>query len=210
MHSQSRLILAITTILAGYVASTFATTWLIGQVYSIHCVQTFLTSQCNFRSDEVVSPSRLIVLATFVLSGMSAIFIWGRRTVAYPFLMLLGSLCLAALMLDFVSGRPVIHASKIINDTLNILAAVIASSFILLLVIIRKQPYSMAALLCAVVISFAIKTMSATAFLEVRGGVFGVTELFLLYIVYAFGAFTLHLMTVSGFVGRMSGSGKVR
>ena len=129
---------------------------------------------------------------------------FARHTVAFPFIALISLLCGLAILFDLGAARPIINAPKIINDTINILGAVIAASFALILIIVRREPFSLSRLAWAIVISFSIKTLSATAFLELRIGVYGATELFLLYLVYAFGAFTLHLMTVSGFVSTIS------
>ena len=76
----------------------------------------------------------------------------------------------------------------------------IAASFFLLLVILRHQRYPLLGVARAAFASYSIKVVSVTAFIAVREGIFGATELFLLYVVYAFGAFSLHLMTVCGFI----------
>lgn len=204
MTSQHRLVAALFIVMAGYALSTAATNALIRGVYGIACHQAFLTSQCAFGPDTALGADAYSVLGLFLVIVLGLAQWRWRHTVAYPFLMLIGLLCVAALALDMALGNPIIHAAKVINDTLNILGAVIASSFILLLVILRNQPYSLAALAWAVLMSFAIKTLSVTAFVELRGAVFGITELLLLYIVYAFGAFTLHLMTVSSFVAGLA------
>lgn len=200
MTYQRRLVISLLIVMAGYVLSTAATVALISQVYGLSCRQVFLTSSCAFGSDQLVGSDTYLALALAIMALLILAHWRWRETVAYPFLMLIGLLCLAAIAIDTVAGRPVIHAPKVINDTINILGAVIASSFILLLVIIRKHDYSLPSLLIAVAISFAIKTISVSAFVALRGAFFGVTELLLLYIVYAFGSFTLHLMTVSTFV----------
>lgn len=204
MTSQQRLIIALVIVFAGLAFSTAATNALIVQVYGIPCRQAFLTSTCAFGPDRALGPDAYGSLGLFLIIVLVIAHFRFRSAVAYPFLMLIGGLCLAALALDMLLGNPIIHAAKVINDTLNILGAVIAASFVLLLVILRNQPYSLPALLWAVILSFAIKTLSVTAFVELRGAVFGITELLLLYIVYAFGAFTLHLMTVSSFVARLA------
>ena len=206
MTAQQRLVAALVIIFAGLALSTAATNALITAAYGLTCSQAFLTSQCAFGPDQVLAPDAYAALGLFLLALLGLVHLRFRAAVAYPFLMLIGGLCLAALALDLILGNPIIHAAKVINDTLNILGAVIAASFVLLLVILRNQPYSLARLGWAVLLSFAIKTLSVTAFVELRGAVFGITELLLLYIVYAFGAFTLHLMTVSSFVASLTPS----
>ena len=204
MTHQSRLACALAIVFATYVASTFATESLVEGLYQVHCVQTFLFSHCDFANDRLVATPAYLVLGAFLCTILAAVWAFGRHTVAFPFVTLIIVLCGAAILFDLVGGRPIIHAPKIINDTLNVLGVVISASFVLLLVIIRKQPYSLWHLMAAVLLSLIIKTVAAGAFLELRIGFYGATELFLLYIVYAFGAFTLHLMTVSGFVASLA------
>ena len=90
----------------------------------------------------------------------------------------------------------------------SISSSVIAASFFLLLVILRQEQYPLLGLARAAFGSYTIKVLSVTAFIAVREGVYGATELFLLYVVYAFGAFSLHLMTVCGFIAKTAARDK--
>jgi hypothetical protein len=191
-------------VFAAYVDSTYATVSMVQSVYGIDCGQEFLSSHCTFADDGLVAMPSYVALAAFLAAVLGFTWLLARRTVAFPFIALIALLCGSAILFDVTVGRPIIHAPKIINDTINILGAVIAASFALILIIVRKEPFSLYRLAWAVVVSFTIKTLSATAFLELRIGVYGATELFLLYLVYAFGAFTLHLMTVSTFVSTLA------
>ena len=204
MITSSRLAIALALVFAAYVASTYATVSLVQSVYGVECVQAFLSSRCTFADDGLVAMPSYIALAAFLAAVLGFTWLLARRTVAFPFIALIALLCGSAILFDVLVARPIIHAPKIINDTINILGAVIAASFALVLIIVRKEPFSLYRLAWAVVVSFTIKTLSATAFLELRIGVYGATELFLLYLVYAFGAFTLHLMTVSTFVSTLA------
>jgi len=183
MTAQQRLLTALVIILFGLALSTAATNALMTAAYGVSCTRAFFTSHCAFGPDRVLAPDAYRALGLFLVALLGFVQLRHRAAVAYPFLMLIGGLCLTALVLDLMLGNPIIHAAKVINDTLNILGAVIAASFVLLLVILRNQPYSLARLGWAVLLSFAIKALSATAFVELRGAVFGITELLLLYIV---------------------------
>jgi hypothetical protein len=204
MNASSRLAVALGMVFAAYVASTYATVSLVQATYGIECGQEFLSSHCDFANDGLVALPSYMALAAFLATVLGFTWLFARHTVAFPFIALIALLCGSAILFDLAVARPVIHAPKIINDTVNILGAVIAASFALILIIVRKEPFSLQRLAWAVVVSFTIKTLSATAFLELRIGVYGATELFLLYLVYAFGAFTLHLMTVSAFVSTLT------
>jgi hypothetical protein len=117
--------------------------------------------------------------------------------------MLSAVMCAGAIGWDLIAQRPVLFGPRIINDTINVLGAVIAASLTLLIVLCRKLHFSLPRLSAAILISYGLTAASVTAFIELSFNVFGVTELFLLYVIYAFGSFTLHLMTVCGFVAKL-------
>jgi len=202
MTYQVRLLWALAIVFALYAVSNFVMAALVPALYGIDCSVHFLSTQCTFEADSVRPFWSYAILGALVVSAMLGLRIFGRDTVTYPFLMLFGGLALGAIAFDLALGKPVINGPKITNDTINILGSVIAASFLLLLVILRRETYSLASVARAATASYAIKVASVSFFIAVCEGVFGATELFLLYIVYAFGAFSLHLMTVCGFVAR--------
>lgn len=208
MNSQTRLVLGLVTVFAFYVASNFATAFLVPFVYGIPCSVDFLSTKCAFENDALEPAASYYVLGASLLAVMAALrFLW-RDAVVYPFLMLFGCLAIGAVAYDLTMLRPVINGPKITNDTINILGSVIAASFFLLLVILRREQYSILSVARAALGSYTIKVLSVTGFIAVREGVFGATELYLLYVVYAFGAFSLHLMTVCGFIARTASGEK--
>lgn len=202
MTYQVRLLWALAIVFALYAASNFVMAALVPALYGFDCSVHFLSTQCAFEADSVRPFWSYAILGALIVSAMIGLRIFGRDAVTYPFLMLFGGLALGAIAFDLALGKPVINGPKITNDTINILGSVIAASFLLLLVILRRETYSLASVARAATASYAIKVASVSFFIAVCEGVFGATELFLLYIVYAFGAFSLHLMTVCGFVAR--------
>jgi hypothetical protein len=202
MSYQARFMLSMAIVFAFYVASNFATASLVPFVYGVPCQVSYLSTQCAFGADKVESVNAYIILGSIVGMTLVALRWFWRETVIYPFLMLFGLLCMAAIGYDLLLDRPIINSEKIVNDTVNILGSVIAASFTLLLVILRHQNYSPLVLAKSACASYAIKVVSVTFFVGVSSGIHGATELYLLYVVYAFGAFSLHLMTVCGFIAK--------
>jgi hypothetical protein len=202
MSPQARLVAALSLILGAYAVSVNVTRLLIENIYAMHCTTSFLTTVCDYPADAAVVGSAQSWLALFLCAaGAACWFI--RKTSAYPFLALAVLLCGSALAWDFLFQNPIIHGPKIVNDTLNILGAVIAASFVMIALLVRDQPYSLARFTVAVALSFGVKTLSSVAYVSLSQTLFGVTELFLLYVVYSFGSFTIHLMTICGFVGSL-------
>ncbi len=200
MSPQLRLSIALAIVFGTYAASTVGTGVLVQWIYEFDCAQSYFNLQCAFPPDSAHVGPAYPVLALLLLLFAIAAWLFGRKRSAYPFLMFSVALCGAALLWDMLVLKPIIFGPKIINDTINILRAVIAASFVLLLVLCRAEQYSLRKLVTAVVSSYGLTALSVTAFVELSQSVFGVTELFLLYVIYAFGSFSLHLMTVSRFV----------
>lgn len=203
MRFQTRIPLALGLVFASYALWANLTSWLVPTVYGYSCVQQFFTLSCAFPADRAEVNAGYFVLLGFVLFTAAALRVFWHSTASYPFLMLSAALCTAALGLDIIAQRPVLFGPKIINDTVNVLGAVIAASFTLLIILCRKVSFSLVRLALAVGISYGLTAISVIAFIELSSSVFGVTELFMLYVIYAFGSFTIHLMTVCGFVATL-------
>lgn len=198
-----RVPIAILLVLCGYALWASLTSNLVAGLYGYSCTQQFFTVNCAFPQDSVEARSGYPALLAFLLVVVLGLRLVFRSVAAYPFMMLSAALCTAAIAWDSVAVRPVMFSPKILNDTINILGAVIAASLTLIVVLARREPFSLARLAFATLTSYGLTILSVSAFIELSKGVYGVTELFLLYVIYAFGSFTVHLMTVCGFVSRI-------
>ena len=200
---QTRVPIAIGLVFAVYAGWAALMSTLVPGIYGYPCSQQFFTVTCAFPQDSVEANSAYPALVAFLLVAVVALRLFWRSAAAYPFLILSAALCTAAIAWDGIAVRPVLFSPKIINDTINILGAVIAASFTLIIVLARREAFSVGRLAAAALTSYGLTVLSVSAFVELSRGVFGVTELFLLYVIYAFGSFTLHLMTVCGFVAHL-------
>lgn len=198
-HAQARLLSALALILGAYILSAHLTAALIQAVNGVPCDARFLSAVCTYPDDSAVVGQGPFWLSVFLcVAGLASLRF--RKSSIFPFLTMMTVLCGAALLWDGVFQRPILHSPKIVNDTLNILGAVVAASFVMVVVLVRDTHYSLGRLGLAVVLSFAVKTLSSVAYVSLSSALFGVTELFLLYVIYSFGSFTVHLMTVCGFI----------
>ena len=185
MSPQARLVAALSLIFGTYALSANVTRALIENLlHTMRCTTSFLTTVCDYPADAAMLGSAQAWLAAFLcVAGLACWFI--RKSSAYPFLALAVLLCSGALLWDFLFEHPIIHGPKIVNDTLNILGAVIAASFC------HDCPDGARSALFARKIWNRCCTVlrRQDAFLGRLCGVepklFGVTELFLLYIVYS-------------------------
>lgn len=168
------------------------------RLYGLACEPALFTLSCDYAPDGGFSHRTYAALWASVGLVLAATQILCRKTVAYPFLVTLCVLALFALGFDTLLARPVIHGAKIINDTMNVLSFVILASFMLTFLMARNEGLSPLRVLVAVASSYSVKVVGLSAFAAVQGQLMGATELFFLYVIYAFGVFTIHIMTVSG------------
>lgn len=200
---QSRVPIAIVLVFAFYAGWAALISALVPGLYGYSCSRQFFTISCAFPQDSVEAGSAYPALIAFLVVAVIAMRLFWRSAAAYPFMILSAALCAGAIIWDWIAVRPVLLSPRIISDTVNILGAVIAASFTLIIVLCRREQFSLARLGVAAAASYGLTILSVTAFIELSRGLFGVTELFLLYVIYAFGSFTVHLMTVCGFVARI-------
>lgn len=204
---QARLLAAFGIAFGGYGLWAALTGAMLGSVYGLPCQQRFFVVACDFANDTTAASASYPAMLALLVAAAALIRWRWRNASAYPFLMLSAALCGGALAWDMAASQPVLLAPKIINDTINILGTVIAASFALLVILCRRIHFPLGGFAVAVAASYALTLISVLAFVELSSSIFGVTELFLLYVLYAFGSFTIHLMTVCGFVSRLSGEG---
>ncbi len=200
---QARLAAALVVAFTAYGAWAALTSAMISAVYGVDCRQQYFRIACDFSNDAVAASASYPAMLALLLAAVAAVHWRWRSASAYPFLMLSAALCGGALAWDMAASQPVLLAPKIINDTINILGTVIAASFTLLVILCRRTDFPLGSFALAVLASYTLTLVSVIAFVELSSSVFGVTELFLLYVIYAFGSFTVHLMTVCGFVAKL-------
>lgn len=199
MTTQQRMIGGLLLIFGGYILSTTLTASVVPIVFGYDCTQKFLTVKCNLPADVVRNGLSEAIMAIY-LAGIAIVLLIKRKSILFPFLMFTIVMAGIAMIWDFFIGNAILSSSRITNDTINILAAVIAASFVLIIMILRKEPYSLIHLGLAIILSYVVKTIASLVLIMVGLSFYGATELFFVYIIYAFGAFTVHLMTVSSFI----------
>jgi hypothetical protein len=172
----------------------------LATLFAIPCRADLVSVTCAYPTDGGHDRRAYLALAAGLALICGASFAFWRRTIAHPFLVTICALGLFAVCWDLAAGLPVIHGPKIINDTMNVLRFVILASFLLTFFMIRGPGTSLVRVTVAVVASFTVKLCALIAFASVQGLLMGATELFFLYVIYAFGAFTVHIMTVSGLI----------
>jgi peptidoglycan/LPS O-acetylase OafA/YrhL len=167
------------------------------------CHADLFTLTCIHTAPDAWSPGSFAVTALAVVAALGASWLWFRDNAAYPFLALMAGVALLALCYDGLFALPILHEARIVNDTMNVLGFVIFASFFLTFATVPQSTGATMNVLTAVVVSFGVKVATMCAFWSLQAHMMGASELFVLFVLYAFGAFSIHLMTVSSLVRRI-------
>lgn len=200
MTRAARLWSAMGIVLAIYLGSNLASARLLELAFGLSCAPGLFSVACGFQPDGGFDPLAYAALASAVLATFVLFRLRWYDRVAYPFVATLAMILLFSLGYDVAVGAPIIHAGKIVNDTVNVLGFVIFASFLLTLFILRHGRIPLLRVAAAAATSYFVKLAAIASFIAIQPQVSGATELFLLYVAYAFGAFTVHIMTVSSLI----------
>lgn len=114
----------------------------------------------------------------------------------YPLVATFCAIALGVVAYDTVVGRDVVDGEKLANDTFNTLRFAMLASFLLLFHLMRGMRSKLLGVAGAIVASYAAVVLAALAFHELAHGLIGSTKLFVLFVVYAFGGFGIHIMAI--------------
>jgi hypothetical protein len=191
---------ALTALAGGFYAASGPVDQLAAGAIGVTCVTHGLQLTCDLPADGPLSQGAYALSAVALAAAWLASTLWLRNRPVQPFIGLFAALGLAAIAYDVAVGRPLVTGQRLINDTFDVLRFLIFASFVLLLLIARRWILSSWSVAVAAAASFTAATVSMIVFYLIRPGLIGAFELYLLYIAYAFGGFTLHLMTLSRLV----------
>lgn len=161
------------------------------------CVYNQMQTYCRYGDAYEYEALPYFLTASVLAAIMLIARIWFRPRPWYPLIIVFGSVALFAMAYDTILQRPVIQGDKIINDTFNTLRAAIMASFLLVFLVARRMTFSFAGVVRAVAFSFIAAGAVSALFQQISPHVIGATRLYLLFLLYAFGGFGLHMMTVS-------------
>ena len=188
--------IAILIAAVGYILSNVLSAAAMGLV-GIPCVGGATLVTCSYAPDKAGDPAMTIGLALGVaLMLMASCHFW-RDRIAHPFVATMAGLATLTLGFDTIWQHPIVQEARIVNDTMNVLGFILLASFILTALVMRGYRATIPHVAGAVGVSFAAKTIVMMAFGVLHAGIAGgATELLLLFVLYTFGAFSVHLMTI--------------
>ena len=195
---------------AGWFAAGPIGAWAANTIVGRACHAVAAGVTCDYPPVAVGFTTAEALLGATLAVVLAVTWRWFRTWMAYPFIAVMSVLGLFAVGYDAIVGLPVVGETRIVNDTMNVLQAIILASFVLTFLVLRRLTVPLPRVAVAVALSFGAKTGALIAFLFVQRAIGGAAELLLLFALYAFGAFSLHLMTIAGLVRHARAPSRMR
>lgn len=169
------------------------------------CTNGLVTTTCGFGRQDSFDPAVYGALATAAAGAL----LWARLRAHdrpwYPLVATFSLIALGAMAYDAIFTLPVIGGEKLSNDTFDMLRMTVLTSFLLVFGLGRHIRYDLFRAVSAVVVSLAGLVVAELAFQAFSGHLGGATQMFMIFVLYAFVGFGIHLMAVAN----MFAAGKV-
>lgn len=165
------------------------------------CSSTLLTLSCEVpKPVDFGLPAHFTVL--FLSLAVAALFLTRLRgfSTAVFFLLSAGTLGFCGVF-DLVMQLPVKNFSQLFTQSFNLLSFVIFLSFVFGIVIVSPDIRLVRRFAGAMLQSYLTRDLAFLLYLAVQPWYPGMTALYLLFTVYSFGAFTIHIMSLAGIIG---------
>lgn len=161
------------------------------------CTSGLVTTTCDFGRQASFDPAVYGALATAAAGAL----LWARLSAHdrpwYPLVATFSLIALGAMAYDAVFALPVIGGGKLSNDTFDMLRLTVLTSFLLVFGLGKHIRYDLFRAVSAVAVSLAGLVIAELAFQAFSGHLVGATQMFMIFVLYAFVGFGIHLMAVS-------------
>jgi hypothetical protein len=196
---MNRILLAI-VYMAIAVAAYAASAPIVASVLTMagtSCTSGLVTTACAFGRQTSFDPAVYGALATAATGAL----LWARLSAHdrpwYPLVATFSLIALGAMAYDATFARPVIGGEKLSNDTFDMLRMTVLASFLLVFGLGRHIRYDLFRAVSAIAVSLAGLVIAELAFQAFSGHLVGATQMFMIFMLYAFVGFGIHLMAVS-------------
>jgi hypothetical protein len=162
------------------------------------CVSSYATLSCDLVREPVFQWPSYIVLLVAALAALAVTSIFLLRFSTAPFFLFMIATLLFCLGFDMIFQLPVRNFSRLFSSTFNLTTVVIFFSFLFMMVITRFEITLGWRFFGAMMQSYLMRDAAFLFYAAVQGRYAGMTALYLMFVAFAFGAFTIHIMSIAG------------
>lgn len=184
--------------LAAAVLSIVPFIYMIGALRLGNCVSSYATLSCDLVREPVFLWPPYIILLVAALAALAATSILLFRFSTAPFFFFMIATLLFCLVFDMILQLPVRNFSRLFSSTFNLTTVVMFFSFLFMMVITRFEIRLGWRFFAAMMQSYLMRDAAFAFYASVQGLYAGMTALYLLFVAFAFGAFTIHIMSIAG------------
>lgn len=152
---------------------------------------------CRYPQDSSFDVATYLCIGSLAAIAMAITAAFHKSSPYYPLVMFFGNVALFAILYDVLAHEPVQSSSKLTNDTFNTLRFAITASFALVFYIARHARIPAWSAVLAIGLSYVAVYLIGLLFFYISAKIMGATEIYLLFMLYAFGGFSIHIMTIA-------------
>jgi hypothetical protein len=177
-------------------------------VYSVgllklgQCASSYGTLSCDIYRTQDIHWLPYLVLLTAAVTALIATLMFFSRQSAMPFFLFMIVILMFCTCFDLTFQLPVRNFSRLFGSTYNLTTVVVFFSFLFMMVIVRFDTHLGWRFFGAMMQSYLMRDVAFVFYAAVQGLYAGMTSLYLMFVAFAFGAFTIHIMSIAGILRR--------
>lgn len=169
------------------------------------CQLSFLLIDCRLDGQTSLKPGAYLGALVFCLVALGITHAALRRRAIYPFLNFVLYGAVACILFDYLFKIPVKDFGPLFSGMFNSTNFIIALSFLFFSTVIRVSPTAVFRFTLAAVMSYGQTVLGFAIYFWLHEGFLGATTIYLGFAIYAFGVFSIHLMSVFAMVAAIEG-----
>ena len=166
------------------------------------CVSYYAILACDIYRTQDIQWSPYLVLLAVALAVLVVTSMFFRRLSAAPFFLFMTATLVFCTGFDMIFQLPVRNFSRLFSSTYNLTTVVVFFSFLFIMVIVRFEMRLGWRFFGAMMQSYLVRDIAFIFYAAVQGLYAGMTSLYLMFVAFAFGAFTIHIMSIAGILRR--------
>lgn len=163
-----------------------------------NCVSSYATLSCDLVREPAFQWPPYIILLIAALAALAITLIFLFRFSTGPFFLFMIVTLLFCLVFDMTFQLPVRNFSRLFSSTFNLTTVVVFFSFLFMMAIMRFEIRLGWRFFGAMMQSYLMRDAAFVFYAAVQGLYAGMTSLYLMFVAFAFGAFTIHIMSIAG------------
>jgi hypothetical protein len=124
-----------------------------------------------------------------------------------PFALFMIAVLIFCVGFDLIFQLPVKNFSRLFSSTFNLTSFIFFFSFIFVIAITPVNARLLGGFFGSMMLSYLAQDVAYLFYVAIQWAYIGMTSLYLMFVAFSFGAFTIHMMSIAGILQR---SGKLR